>query len=1161
MEHCGLGYFSSMLMRLGVIWLLVLFPLLLIGQSKESFKRSKTVAISSDTIFIDSLSLVPESIKIHQIDASDYTILPASSQLVWIKKPPVDSITIDYQVFPIDFSKTYQHKSATLIQKNQRGVTNPFRYQTVPPTSATSFSKLDKQGSISRGINFGNNQNLGVNSNLNLQLSGQLTDQIGILATISDENIPIQPDGNTQQLQDFDQVYIQLYSKRTRLTAGDYQTKSRDSYFLKYNKRLRGGAVETRFNHGKDKSWQQRIGASAAISRGKFARNIIQGQEGNQGPYRLEGSENEAFIIILSGTERIFIDGRELTRGQENDYVIDYNRAEIIFTAKQPITKDKRIIVEFQYSSQAFSRSLITYQQGIKHNKWDVRFDVYAEQDAKNQPLQQELTDEQREILINAGDDIDAAIASGVEVVEFEDDRVLYKLITDTINGQVDSIFVYSTNPDSARYQLRFSDVGSGNGNYVPIISAANGQVYEYVTPVNGIPQGQYEPIIVLISPKLRQMVSAGGSYQATKNSAVSFDVALSRNDLNTFSSRDDEDNLGSAFFIQYDGKQHLSADTSGWAVTAMLRHEQLTNEFREIEFFRSAEFDRDWNTRDLTFTENQFLPSASLGLAKKEIGHIRYEFQSYLAGSQYEAFRHGANIQLKANSYDLTYNGSLTETNGENFNSRFNRHKTLLSKGFKKFKVGYRDDLEFNEQKSPTTDSLLASSYQFWEWEAFIENADSATNTFKLSYTQRTDYGALENELLQSTFGQSYGLSFALLKNPKSQLKATTTYRILEVKNNTLYTEAPEENLLARLEYTIRLLKGGLTSTSFYEIGSGLEERRDFIYVEVSPGQGVYSWTDYNENGIKEQNEFEIAVFADQANYVRASVQTNDFIRTYTNQFNQSLFIQPVRFIRSNSGFSAFLKRFSDQIAYRIERKTNREDDLNRFNPFYSNVSDSNLISINSSFRNTLYFNRSDRNYGAEYSYTNNSAKTLNTTGFDGTQQWQHLTDLRYNFSTQWQLNLILSTREKRTTSDLFDDRNYTISGNVVEPKLTYQPNPSFNLIASYAWSVQENIAVSDGEVSTQQNTGLECRINQAGKGSFSAKANYILIEYNGDALSPITYDMLQGLLPGRNGTWETSYQRTLGKNLQMNLTYTGRVSESSDVVHTGGVQVRAFF
>jgi hypothetical protein len=53
----------------------------------------------------------------------------------------------------------------------------------------------------------------------------------------------------------------------------------------------------------------------------------------------------------------------------------------------------------------------------------------------------------------------------------------------------------------------------------------------------------------------------------------------------------------------------------------------------------------------------------------------------------------------------------------------------------------------------------------------------------------------------------------------------------------------------------------------------------------------------------------------------------------------------------------------------------------------------------------------------------------------------------------------------------------------------------------------------------------------------------------------------MLKGLQPGNNGIWEMSFQRTLTGGLELNLEYTGRVSENQNVVHYGGVQVRWTF
>ena len=114
------------------------------------------------------------------------------------------------------------------------------------------FKGLDYKGSFARGISFGNSQNLVLNSSFNLQLAGDLGDDIEILAAITDNNIPLQPEGNTQQLQEFDKIFIQLRKKENVLIAGDYELGRPNSYFMNYYKKLQGATFQNQTTPFKD---------------------------------------------------------------------------------------------------------------------------------------------------------------------------------------------------------------------------------------------------------------------------------------------------------------------------------------------------------------------------------------------------------------------------------------------------------------------------------------------------------------------------------------------------------------------------------------------------------------------------------------------------------------------------------------------------------------------------------------------------------------------------------------------------------------------------------------------------------------------------------------------------------------------------------------------
>ncbi|MDZ7845304.1 MAG: hypothetical protein U5L96_00130 [Owenweeksia sp.] len=118
-------------------------------------------------------------------------------------------------------------------------------------------------------------------------------------------------------------------------------------------------------------------------------------------------------------------------------------------------------------------------------------------------------------------------------------------------------------------------------------------------------------------------------------------------------------------------------------------------------------------------------------------------------------------------------------------------------------------------------------------------------------------------------------------------------------------------------------MFNNSITSSTFYETGGGTEPRRSFVYLEVPAGTGTYTHTDYNDNGIKELNEFELAPTTDLATYVRVFTPSNEFVRTSIQRFGQSLNISAPSNWKSADDFRTVLHRFSSLVNYQLDRKT----------------------------------------------------------------------------------------------------------------------------------------------------------------------------------------------------------------------------------------------
>ena len=1111
--------------------------------------------VGKDTIVIDTFSVNPRTFQIlnknKESVSLDYKLLPYKGLVVFLEVP-YDTLIFNYHPLLIDFSKKYYKHPISLNRTIEQKQYHPSLNIIKTDNSNNLFqgTKLNRTGSISRGVMVGNNQDFSLNSNLNLQLSGMISPTMKILASVTDDNIPIQPQGNTQQLQDFDKVFIQVSDQKWKLTAGDFWIKNKDSYFLKYHKRGQGIHLKNKIigNNNIEIDFEN----SASISKGKFGRNVIQGIEGNQGPYRLFGNENESFIIILSGTENVYIDGVLLKRGQNNDYIIDYNTAEISFTANTLINKDKRIIVEFQYSDKNYARSLLQSSATIKKNNSSFYVHAYGEQDSKNQPLQLDFDLLDRQTLENIGDNIDLAIGSGIDSVDFNQATNLYKNI-DSLGYEV---YQYSTDEQLAVYMLTFSNVGQGNGNYKIKENNALGKVFEWIAPDTIsfgeiIKNGDYSPIKKLVTPKKRQIISVGGKTIWSGNS-LNYELSTSNMDLNTFSNINNEDNIGFAGLVSFENKNTLKEK---WELNQQYRIESISKDFRRIERFREVEFERNWNIQNLITPKDQLLSSARINLKHLENGLFQYQLNSYVIKDDFNGYKNDFKIKWN-NKVNLNFDGSLMKSNGQ-FNTSFLRHKTDLFIPIKGFKLGFKDINENNQFFS--ADTLNNNSYRFYDWKVYIENYDSSKNRVQFFYQERYDWFKDRSILKKATKAISPGLMVGISSRKNFNLNYSLAYRMLQ-SDSSLTNILPENSLASRLNYNLKLLNGGINTNSFLEIGSGLELQKEFIYIEVPAGQGVYTWNDYNDNGIKELNEFEIAAFSDQATYIRVFTPNNNYIKIYSFQYNQNLNIDFKRIINGKTMVEKFLNKFYNQTAVNTHKKTNDLDLQTLLNPLV-NADNPIIQQMSNSLRNSLFFNRSSSKYSVELVTQLFANKNLLINGTDFISTNKDQIKFRWNINKSFIVNSQLSKEIKKNSSTYMTNRNYDIENKEINNRISFQPNTLFRVALNGRYSEKRNSIEYGNEKAFINDIGIELRRSKRDKGLLNGELHLVNINYNGESSSTIGFEMLEGLQLGKNITWKLGFQKNMSNNIQISINYNGRKSEENKSIHTGSMQMRAFF
>jgi len=1155
----------------------IVWPLFgLMGQNiKGAPLKTKIWIVDGCSLLLDDFTLIPNSITINNnsitIDSFEVYNRYISLQESVCSAHKGDTLIIRYRTFNFDLTKpVFLFDSSKLVLK-QRPFTRVFEYQSTDTAGLFSSSRgLDYRGSFSRGFSLGNSQSLLLNSNFDMQLNGDLGNGVKIRAAISDENLPIQAQGNTQQLQEFDKIFIQISKGQTQLTAGDYELRKPTGHFMNYYKKLEGLSASTVLPIGNNASLSTR--GSFAVSRGKFARRTLPVKEGNQGPYRLEGNNKERFIIVLSGTEKVYFNGILLIRGYDYDYVIDYNRAEIIFSPTRAVARDSRVIVEFEYTDISYLRTLWATETEYNRKKWKIGINTYSEQDSRNATGNVQLDSTDVIILAGSGDDPSRAIRSGIKRVTPDEQlvtgRILYAGLPDPLDPN-SLILKFTENPDSALYSATFTEVGIGNGDYnIDNSRLKNGRVYVFV----GKGMGSYQPVVQLIAPEQKQMFTAYSTFKPTANTSISSELAMSRLDLNRRSALDSEDDTGLAAHIALN--HSIQLDSAGiWALSGALRHEYVQQTFNPLNPYRNAEFNRDWNLGLFSGQGDEHLTTIGLSLKESEKQQFSYFLDRFEKGQSYRGLKHGVILNAEIDRFSIQAIGNFLTSVKQQVEqiTQFSRPNIKIQYKLNKsgsWLTGAELDAESSRVKGLSVDTLSRQSFAFQHYKFFVSHQLNQTISLKSGYSVREDVFAKSGSMDLASRAHEAELAGKWTPTSFSDLQWSVIGRDLQILDSELLpADKSRRTLLGRVDYSFSAMRQAIRATTSYNTSAGQEPKTEYVFQKVETGQGEYIYIGNSENPNKSNIlDFRYDPTNPLANYIRLSLTNNEFLRTSNIELNQNVFIEPSKWLnRQNtasnvSGFSKWMGRFSGQSNIKIIKKKRDGSDVPLASFFDFTLNDTSLVAYGSLSNHTLFFNRGQAEYDIQIGRKNNQQRVVQVSGREDRGSVEYFIKARRNVRRQMDLFLTLENNLRTFASPIFNDRNLDILIYRIKPEINIRPTAYTRWVLTYTYQDKKQRLLTRDQAQIHEVT-LEYTYRKQQSFSLDARFSVVGIQFSGIPGSPIEYDLLEGLKNGRNYLWNVLFTKRLANNIDLSLNYEARKAGVLETVHVARVQAKATF
>ncbi|MDB5107051.1 MAG: hypothetical protein JWP91_4740 [Fibrobacteres bacterium] len=335
------------------------------------------------------------------LPGQDYRIPPGDSLVVFAAPIPAgDSVCLERAYTPLMANPGFGLYRLDRVPVYRAGALDSAWEAGAHPTldpSDTAYSKyrLNYSGSKSMAVTVGSGGGLGLDASLFINLDGQVAEDVFVEGQLSDQNVPIQPEGNTATLKEVDTKYVKVFGSHYSYVLGNYLMDYGVAGEDRFTAKVQGvDGAYFRYGHVLRGSW--------SVSDGQYQSDTLRGVDGKQRGYYLRGRDGRQFITVLAGTERVWRNGAPLLRGV--DYTIDYSEGRLDFLPPLVVTSENLFSAEFQYTEQDYQRSLASGEARDSSGAFTWSLRAISELENKDQPLNMVLDTALRRRFAGLGD-------------------------------------------------------------------------------------------------------------------------------------------------------------------------------------------------------------------------------------------------------------------------------------------------------------------------------------------------------------------------------------------------------------------------------------------------------------------------------------------------------------------------------------------------------------------------------------------------------------------------------------------------------------------------------------------------------------------------------------------------------------------------------------